>query len=391
MPTLLNTEKNDSKYEYDFDVEHKKLLVSYRLFPAVKNIKKNYDKIGLHVFDESLNKIWGNDFTMPYIEAIMDISDYSVDAYGNAYLLAKVYDSDARREKDKSTGAPAYHYEVLKFGKDSKRIITANIKLDNYFIRETSLIENSLHEMIIASTYSKKSTGNTTDGIFLAIMNKDGKLADYKKGYYEFPLSELQKFESTRSQKRMDRKEDYEIPYLKVRSVNIEKDGSVFIACEQYHIETRIDNHGSTQIFPSTIKAFYYGDIFGAKINVKGDFEWLRKLPKNQMGGAGMGTMSFKLITDESGYYFLYLDNVKNYNMSEGEVPKQHLDGFGGQVMVSKIDKTGNITKELLFDTREEDIMIFPSFFNKINGNQFIGRAQLKKKGMYKPILITVN
>ena len=66
------------------------------------------------------------------------------------------------------------------------------------------------------------------------------------------------------------------------------------------------------------------------------------------------------------------------------------MDGYGGQVMVSKIDNAGLITKELLFDTREEDIMIFPADFDRINGNQFIGRARLKKN-LFKPLLITAN
>lgn len=121
--------KTTGKYDYNFDANNKRLLVSYRLFPEEKNDKKNYDKIGLQVFDENLNKLWGNAFTMPYTEAVMDNSDFSVDAEGNAYMLAKVYDSDSRKERDKSTGAPAYHYEVLKFTKDSKRIITAKLLL----------------------------------------------------------------------------------------------------------------------------------------------------------------------------------------------------------------------------------------------------------------------
>lgn len=100
--------------------------------------------------------------------------------------------------------------------------------------------------------------------------------------------------------------------------------------------------------------------------------------------------MGFKLISDASGYYFLYPGNLKNMALTETDVPKYHLDGFGGQVVVSKLDNKGTLTKELLFDTRDEDIMIFPADFDRINGNQFIGRAKLKKNG-YQPLLITVN
>jgi hypothetical protein len=101
--------------------------------------------------------------------------------------------------------------------------------------------------------------------------------------------------------------------------------------------------------------------------------------------------MGFKLVTDATGYYFLYLDNKKNMDIEEDEVPKYHVDGAGGQVVVSKLDNAGVITnKELLFDTREEDVMVFPAKFTRINGNQFIGRAKVKKN-RYQPLLITVN
>ena len=79
---------------------------------------------------------------------------------------------------------------------------------------------------------------------------------------------------------------------------------------------------------------------------------------------------------------------MKNLHIAEDEVPKYHVDGYGGQVVVSKLDDQGKLSKELLFDTREEDIMIFPADFDRINGNQFIGRARLKKN-LFQPILIT--
>lgn len=385
---VFASSKTTDKYQYNYDAEKKKLLVTYRLVPEFRNDKKNYDKIGLYVFDEQLNKMWGSEFVMPYTEAVMDNSDFSVDAKGNAYLLTKVYDSDSRKERDKSTGAPAYHYEVFKFTKDSKKIIIAQIELGDHFIREASLIENSLHEMIIACTYSKKSKGNGTDGIFLATLDQNGKVAKYKNGYYEFPLEELQKFESAREKRKMDKKDDYEVPNLKVRNVMIETDGSVFIACEEYRMVVTSymnSNGGWTTTYTS-----YYEDILGARINAAGKFEWLRKIPKKQRGGYSRGTMSFKLISDASGYYFLYLDNLKNMELSETDVPKYHVDGFGGQVVVSKLDNNGVLSKELLFDTREEEVMIFPADFERINGNQFIGRARLKKK-LFKPLIITVN
>ncbi len=186
----------------------------------------------------------------------------------------------------------------------------------------------------------------------------------------------------------MENKDDYEAPNLSVRDIVVEGDGSVLITCEEYYVISRTytSNNGATY----TTYTYYYEDILASKINVAGNFAWVRKIPKKQKGSSGRGTMSYKLISDATGYYFLYLDNKKNMELADDEVPKYHVDGFGGQVVVAKIDNAGTVTKELVFDTREEDVMLFPSQFRRINGNQFIGRANIKK-GNYKPLLITVN
>jgi len=379
--------KTVDKYTLNYDANATHLLVSYRLYPEEKNDKKNYDKIGLHVFDASMKKVWSNEFTMPYTEQIMDNMDFTVDAEGNAYMLAKVYDNEKRKEKDKETGKPGYHFEVLKFTSD-KKMRQYNISLDDYFIREASLIENSVHEIVVSCTYSKKSKGNGTDGIFLAMLDQNGKVVKYKDGYYEFPLAELEKFEKARTRRKMEKKDDYEAPNLKVRNIVVEKDGSVFLALEEYHVEvttTYYNNHSTTTY------TYYYEDIIGAKIDAQGHFLWLRKIPKKQRGTNAYQTLGYKLISDETGYYFLYLDNKKNLELEEDEAPKYHENGYGGQVMVAKIDNAGNVSKELLFDTREEKIMVMPRLFKKIDGNNYIGRTSIKGPGAYKPLLITVH
>ena len=168
----------------------------------------------------------------------------------------------------------------------------------------------------------------------------------------------------------------------------MEADGSLFIALEEYYVvaTTTYDSRGMSR----TTYTYYYEDILGAKISKTGNFEWLRKVPKKQRGTNGRGTMSYKLVSDATGYYFLFLDNKKNLELAEDEVPKYHLDGFGGQVVVGKIDNAGNISREIIFDTREEEVKLFPAEFRRINGNQFIGRAKMKR-GDFQPLLITVN
>jgi hypothetical protein len=181
----LTIRKTVDKYSLNYDANNTyadQLQVSTKK----KNDKKNYDRIGLWVYDQKMTKTWNSEFTMPYTEAIMDNLDFTIDAKGNAYMLAKVYENEKRKEKDKETGKPGYHFEVLKFSSDKKMTQYA-ISLDDYFIREASLIENSAHDIVVSCTYSKKSKGNGTDGVFLAMLDQNGKVVKYKNGYFEFP------------------------------------------------------------------------------------------------------------------------------------------------------------------------------------------------------------
>lgn len=380
------------KYNFDYDMEHKKLLITYRLWPEERNDKINYDRIGFFVFDENLNKLWGNEFTMPYTEAISDNSDFSVDGNGNAYLLSKIYDSERRRERDKETGAPAYHYEIFKFVKNNKKIITVNIPSDDYFFQEASLMETVNHNVLAAFSYSKKSSGRSTDGIFLATIDDNNKIVKFKTGYYEFPLSELTKFESEKAKRKMEEKGDYEIANLKVRDIVVQDDGSIFVACEEFYIKHSASNQGST----SNTYKYFYENIIAAKINNSGQFEWMRKIPKRQKsleeGGSRFnpyaGSMGFKSIYNSSGYYFLYIDNKKNLELKEEDVPKLHLDDFGGQVMLAKLSPSGVLTKEILFDPKDENLKIYPTEFKRLSNSQLIGRGKVKNSLNYRPLAI---
>jgi hypothetical protein len=375
------------KYEYNLSADKSKLLISYRHTPKEKNDKKSFDNIGYAMFDQNMNKIWSGDFDMPYTEQIMDNLDYSVDKNGNAYLLAKVYDNEKRKEVDKETGLPGYHFEALKFSGEQKMTQT-KISLDQYFIRQASIIENSNGDMVVACTYSKSRKSRGTDGVYLAMISSEGKLTTYRDGFYEFPLEELEKFESKRARKKMEKSDDYEAPFVLVRNILSAPDGSLFIACEQYHMEqvTTYSRYGSR-----TDYYYYFEDIIATRINANGKVDWVRKIPKMQKGVNRYATLGFKLVADETGYYFLYLDNKKNLELEEDEAPKYHQDGYGGQVSLARLDPSGNLTREIIFDAREEKLMLYPRRFSSFDQTRLVGRADIKGPGAFAPILITIK
>ena len=72
-------------YSMNFSKKESKVLFTYRLVPEKRNQKESHDEIGMYVFDQSLNKVWGREIRMPYTEAKMDNLDYAVTDEGIVY------------------------------------------------------------------------------------------------------------------------------------------------------------------------------------------------------------------------------------------------------------------------------------------------------------------
>ena len=386
VPGGIYQSKAVNKYGFTFSADNKKMLMSYRLMPEKGSDRKTFNKAGLHVFDENMNKLWGTEFMLPYAEKIIRSADYTLDNNGNVYMLVKVYNSGSRDEENKEK-KPDYHYEVLKFTKDSKQVIQAAVPAGDNFINNAKLQVNERNEIFITAVYSKKYQNGNSDGIFLSVLDQQDKISPFKNGFYPFPVAELSKFESPSAREKMQKNNDYSVPNLQVRQVIAEADGSTIIACEQYH---DFDSPGQ-----SIYIHFLYDNVFVAKIAADGKLEWVRKIPKRQED-LSPHTLSYKLLKDNTGYYFLYVDNINNLNLAEDETPKLHIHRKGGQVMLTKIDNSGVITKEVVFDVKnEENIVVEPTDFKRVNANQYIGRAGIVKglQGLngFKLLLMTVN
>ncbi|OFX24405.1 MAG: hypothetical protein A2033_03740 [Bacteroidetes bacterium GWA2_31_9] len=370
-----------NKYNFKFSIDSTKLLVTYKKIPVEKRDAINKDIYGFYVFDKNFNVVWNNEFKMPYTETMMDNSDFCVDTKGNAYMLCKVYEGEKRESKN---DAPNYHYEVFKIEKGITDIKQIQIKLDNKFVNDVSITENLQGQMICAGYYRSDKKSNSTDGAFMVKIGDTNELSVMNKGFYEFPAETLKEFEKSRTQNKIEKEDknaEAEVSNLELRKIVLNKDGSTMFIGEQYLLKviTRTYSSGNGQTSSTTTYKHYYGDVYIMKIDPLGDIEWVKKIPKNQVGVNGRGGMSFLNFNYEGDNYFLYLDNLKNLNLTSDKAPAEHQDGFGGFLTVCKLDNNGNLTKGKLFDIREKDVQIWPAEFSIISPNIIIGRSYSEK------------
>ncbi len=375
-----------NKYTFNFSLDSSKLLVSYRKYSAIKNDAAHKDDLGFFVFDDDLNLLWGNEYRMPHTEKMMDNTDYAVDSKGNAYLLCKVYEG---KRTEKKGSNPNYHFEILKFVKDSTEAKRIKISFEDKFINDIYLTENTSGEMVCAGYYRSlfKSVNKSTfysknvDGVFIARIDDEGEIRGIQKGYYEFPADIVKEFEKRSTQNKIEKKNkkgEAEVPSLELRSLVIGSDGSYVVTGEEFLIQEII--YTSSNGSPRVSITYIYGDIYVMKIGADGEMAWTRKIPKVQFGSESPGGLSFKHFDLNGDNYYFYLDNIKNLKLKPYVPPAKHVDGAGGFFTVCKIDKEGNMTKGNLFDLRQKKVTIWPTGLSRLSPMVMIGRGVSDKK-----------
>ncbi len=372
------------KFDFYYSADRSKMLVQYRKVPKVKSDAKNFDEIGLYVFDADMREIWGDEARMPYTEKKMNNIDYGVDSDGNAYILATVFDDNTTRVKKKgSDDEPNYHIEMLKRTPQDKRLETSEIELNGKFITSVSIYETVDDLMVLAGFYNNTARGRNADGVFYAKLNKEGELYDEQS--YSIPVEIMNQYESKRTQKRNDKKEDKgeaEFTNLKLRKLQFLEDGSIILIGEQYYIVTHTSTtNGRT----TTYYTYHYDDILISKIDPAGELAWMRKLPKSQYGKSGRGFMSFKHQYADGFHYFLYVDLAENLELPFDQAPRTYGDGRQEQLTAYIVDdERGEVTKEAILDMADaRGIKLYQFATHKIimiSDTEFLFESYKKKK-----------
>lgn len=384
-------------YDFEFSNDSTKFLCQYTLAPKERNDKLNKEVVGIQVFDENLTKIWGEELEMPYTEAIMDNVSYTLADDGKVYVLAKVFDSDDRKETGKDKKAPMYHYEVLVYQKGSKTPKIIEIKDTENFIREAYIYENPDHTIVIAGFYSNRAKEKaknyvnvryygtpSVDGAYMVRLDVEkGQTVKMNGGYYEIPSEIIKSYISDRDKRKLEKKEDKDenndigVDNLVIRKIYCLANGTTKIVAEQHVIVATTHNSGSST---STTYRTYDDDIFVFSIDKNGKFEYAIKIPKSQTSAniTGKG-ISFNSMMVGNTLHIFFLDNIKNANLSPTEAPARHSEGMGGYLVGIAIDEKGGMKKLNLGEVDKFETNFYIRTFVRGGYNNLISTERKKK------------
>ena len=370
------------KFYVNQSFDKSKIMISYRLKPLNLKDVDNKDVLGMFVYDQGMERLWGKEIKMPYSEAVMNNLAYGVGNRG--YGLLMIRKNDTKK------------YELLGFSDEDNYSLDLDIETDLMF-QKFEVREDEEGNFLFSGMYANGidvkvrwangdvSTHFNTDGVYLFTLDKDGGMVSKSK--IPFELDFIGQYLTDKQRKRLAKREaegKAGIRDLRIGDVHINKDGSKIIICERQWFETITTGTSKTRVFS-------YTNMVAMKIDKDGSLLWIKKLPKRQEGATGQGGMGYKYIHGEETHYLVYLDNPKNASLDLESVPYIHKDGKGGYLTAYAIsDEDGEVTRHTLFEVKDVDGVKIYQFkvsrvFEVVEG-QFLTEVYLKgkKDGMIK-------
>ncbi len=380
---LIETGRLDpyGKYSFNYSSDSSKMLVTYRVKPKERRDKLNKDIIGFNLYDANMKKLYASEIEMPYSEADMNNLDYEVDSRGNIYMLTSVKINNEIDGEVDHENKNAMRYELIRVNQKDNNLQAIKINLENKFTHSVLLQEDLNHDIVIVGYYSNKKNSSGSDGAYVIKLeyNENNTVKNIQKTYCEFPAEVLKAYESERTKRKMDKKNkdsDLEAANLTFKKIVFNPDGSMVIIGEEYYVVTHTYYNGKTT---TTTYTYYYNDLLVLKVDKQGKTIWCNKIPKQQ-SGSGTADLSFHYHQYKGEDYFFYLDNVKNMNLSLSETPYSHTSGRGGYLTCVKIGNDGKMVKKSIFDIKEEDVHLYPRYFESISENLIVDRLKEDRK-----------
>ncbi len=372
---------------------HKDYMLLYYLKPkeSVRD-SKNFETYSFTVFNKELKKVWSKDVRLPYPESEIKAQDFTLTSSGELYMLMSRKNANEGKRVRGSKDTDVEGKAVSNFGMELYKVDPNDYEMDKvkvkfnpkFYYSSNSIFETKNDQLLLVSLYSS-SKYDSYDGLSVMTFNKEAGEFE-ESNLYEIPTALIKEFESAKQKKRMEKDSkkkgdsDEEAASLNLRTAIMDANGNLFITAEQYKLivvtHTRTDSRGGS--YTTYSYHYYYEDVYIFKISKDKTLEWIKKIPKDQRAVNTTTTLGIHSFVAGDDYYLVYFDKAENLRLESNKNPEVYFPGKG-ILCYTKIDKEGVISKEKLFDVKEQERYLEVTDFERVAESTFLTTAFFKK------------
>lgn len=282
------------------------------------------EKFGFVIYNQEMKRLYANQTELPVQDELMTLGAPHISDDGKFYMSSKEVTEKGLFGTPKSVKHHIYHV------KESGELIDNQIALPERYIYEYSYHTNDAGELICTGLYGEEKRRGVNGGFYIRLNSDNSGVlsADYTSFPDEFITAGWSDRQKKKSKKKKNKGKggptlyNYDIRAL----VTLDNGGAVFVA-EQYYVvvSSYTDANGNTRY----TYHYYYNDVVILKLNGEGKFEWYAKLPKYQHSTNDNGYYSsFAFHASKDKLYFMYNDNMKNYEDGNAVGGKTYATSF---------------------------------------------------------------
>jgi hypothetical protein len=304
-------------------------------------------KLNLYAYDETIQQIFGKQFTLNERSEDIFITNFEADNNGNAFVLI---DFPAKNPKIQADNRDFFLYTY--YPKEDK-MLAYQLANEKMFVEELALSVNNFNQTVSVAGFYSSENGSLVNGYFMERFSIPRKTTDEKYAAVIDPTL-LTQITGGKLDKKSPELKNYYIRKLVPRS-----DGGLIIVSEKYtRTEQRYSYYMNNMPQEGIRVAFNYDDVAIISINKDGSIQFGDLIRKRQSSVGDGGYLSgISCFPTQDQIYVLY----------NSELDKD------GNIMVHNVNYQGKADERIAVKSSSFSVGLIPSDGKQTGPNTFIG------------------
>lgn len=322
--------------------------------------KNDLEQFEFFLFNDSLQNLYRRTLTLPYKDRQFEMTDLLPDGENQLFMLGKVYPERPNRER----GLPDFEYSVLKLRISPPEEVQELVLRDAPYPVADLALARTKSGLALCGFFARPASEGVA-GTLLYSLAIDS-LRVLRTAHMPFDKNFVQE---ALGEKKAPRN-----PMLSrfgLKEVVTGPEGDLFIVGEQFWMQEICVRDARGFLYCNY--HYFYNSILVIHADTSGEIRNTYVIPKFQNSLDDDGYfLSYALAVNDSGLYFVFLDNPKN---RQAEKPADYRDMNRPQkadAVLVQLGFGGGLQKKILFNAEAEGWTLRPKFSRQVGADEIM-------------------